>query len=96
MSLYTILLLITLVVDMLCIYTVHNSEKITKVSSRWKDEYVYEPFKLPIILWLVIFIVMFIPAVNIIAVIVHVILLGVSYGDGTLKLNEDFWLSKKI
>jgi hypothetical protein len=39
---------------------------------------------------------MFIPALNIIAALVHVILLAVSYGDGTLRLNENFWLSKKI
>lgn len=89
MSIATILLLITLVVNTLCIYTVHNSEKKVK-------EYKYEPFKLPLILWLVIFIVMFIPGVNIIAVITHMILLGVSYGDETLRLNENFWLAKKL
>ena len=94
MSLTTILLLITLVVNALCIYTVHNSEK--RVTPRWNNKHIYEPFKLPIILWLVIFIVMFIPAVNIIAAIVHVILLGVSYGEETLRLNENFWLAKKF
>ena len=81
---------------MLCIYTVHNSEQRIQIPAKWEVKYKYEPFKLPIILWLVIFIVMFIPGVNIIAVIVHVILLGVSYGEGTLRLNENFWLSKKI
>ena len=96
MSLCTILLLITLVVNMLCIYTVHNSERRIQIPSKWEVKYTYEPFKLPIILWLVILIAMFIPAVNIIAALVHVILLGVSYGEGTLRLNENFWLSKKI
>ena len=96
MSLSTILLLITLVVNALCIYTVHNSEKRIQIPSKWEIKYTYEPFKLPIILWLVIFIVMFIPAINIIAATVHVILLGVSYGEETLRLNENFWLSKKI
>lgn len=96
MSLYTILLLITLAVDMLCIYTVHNSEKRIPIPAKWEVKYTYEPFKLPIILWLVIFIVMFIPGVNVIAALVHVILLAVSYGEGTLRLNENFWLSKKI
>lgn len=94
MSLSTILLLITLVVNALCIYTVHNSEK--RVTPRWNNKHIYESFKLPVILWLVIFIVMFIPGVNIIAVIIHVILLGVSYGDETLRLNENFWLAKKL
>ena len=96
MSLCTILLLITLVVNTLCIYTVHNSEQRISIPSKWEYKYTYEPFKLPIILWLVIFIVMFIPALNIIAALVHVILLAVSYGEGTLRLNENFWLSKKI
>lgn len=96
MSLCTILLLITLVVNALCIYTVHNSEKRIPIPAKWEVKYTYEHFKLPIILWLIILIVMFIPGVNIIAVIVHVILLGVSYGEGTLRLNENFWLSKKI
>lgn len=96
MSLSTILLLITLVVNALCIYTVHNSEKRIPIPAKWEVKYTYEPFKLPIILWLIILIVMFIPALNIIAVIIHVILLGVSYGEGTLRLNENFWLSKKL
>lgn len=96
MSLCTIILLITLVVNALCIYTVHNSERRTQIPDKWALKYEYKPFKLPIILWLVIFIVMFIPALNIIAAIVHVILLGVSYGEETLRLNENFWLAKKI
>lgn len=96
MSLSTILLLITLVVNALCIYTVHNSEKRIPIPSKWETKYTYEPFKLPIILWLIILIVMFIPALNIIAAIVHVILLGACYGDETLKLNKNFWLAKKL
>ena len=89
MSLVTILFLIVLVINVLCTYIVHNSE--------WKpDGYRIVPFKLPIVLWLIIFIVMFIPIVNVLAALVHIILLAIGYGDNTLRLNKNFWLSKEI
>ena len=89
MRLSTILFLIVLVINILCAYILHNS--------KWKpDGYRIVPFKLPIALWLIIFIVMFIPALNVIAAFVHIILLAIGYGDNTLKLNENFWLSKEI
>ena len=86
--------LIILVINALCIYIVHNSEIKVGIRSKWNSE--YEPFKLPIILWLVIFIVMFIPIVNVVAIIIYISILGYDYSDGTLKLKENFWLSKKI
>lgn len=89
MSLLTMVFLIVLVINIICVYILHNSE--------WKpDGYRIVPFKLPIALWLIIFIVMFLPVLNVIAALVHIILLAISYGDNTLRLNKNFWLSKEI
>ena len=85
----TILFLISLVINVIVWHLLHNSQ----YAKRWNHPAV--AFTMPLILWILFIAITFVPVLNIIANIVYIILLIVNYCDGTLELNEDFWLAKK-
>jgi hypothetical protein len=81
-----ILFLISLVINGILAYILHNShENCGKC----------KPFTLPLILWIAFGITTFIPIINIVASIVYVIIAGISYSQYDIKLNDDFWLTKR-
>ena len=86
MCIAIILFLISLVVNGLLAYTLHNSH--------W-DHGAHKPFTLPLILWILIGISTLIPIVNVIATIIYVVLACIEFDDGNLKINADFWLAKR-
>jgi hypothetical protein len=80
-----ILFIISLIVTSITIYLVKNSHF-------YRDE---EPIKLPLGLWILILIVLFIPIANIVACVIYIIGLMDLYSENEIELNEDFWLMKK-
>ena len=85
MCIVIILFLISLVVNGLLAYTLHNSH--------W--DYGDEPFTLPLILWILIGISTVIPVVNTITTIIYVVIAAIKFDDGDLEINTDFWLAKR-
>lgn len=80
-----ILFLISLVINSILAYILHNSH----------ESYGDEPFTLPLILWITLGITTLIPILNISASIVYIIIVGVAYSRCDIELNDDFWLTKR-
>lgn len=80
-----ILFLISLVINGILAYILHNSH------SGYGDE----PVTLPLILWILFGILTFIPVVNTITSLVCSIITGIAYGGGDIETNDDFWLTKR-
>lgn len=79
----TILFLIYTVVTAFLGYLLHNS-----------SSYDGTPFTLPLLVWILLAIVAFIPVLNIIAVIVYIFIV-INWFSDDLSFNKDFWLAKR-
>lgn len=79
-----ITIIISLVINLILGYLFRNSH-----------EYSGEPAQMTLIAWIACSITTFIPALNIVASIVFLVVLCSFYAERDLKLNEDFWLAKK-
>lgn len=53
-----------------------------------------DPFKLPLLLWIIFAAITLIPIANCIACILYIIILSCAYSDDEIEFNEDFWLAK--
>ena len=81
-----ILFLISLIINGIIAYLLHNSH----------NGYVEgEPFKIPLILWILIGISTIIPVLNTIASIVYIVFTIRAYADGDVEVNDNFWLTKE-
>lgn len=78
-----ILFLISLIINGIIAYILHNSH--------FGDE----PFKLPLIIWIVAGIVTIIPVLNIIATVFFIFLTIQAYSNADIITNDDFWLTKE-
>lgn len=83
------LFLISLVINAILGHLLHNSQ----YSRRWNNP--SKAFTMPLILWILFIATTFVPVLNTISTLVYIIIMIVNYSDGTLELNEDFWLAKK-
>lgn len=81
-----VLFLISLIINGILFYVIRNSH--WGYGKR-------ETFKLPLILWILIGISTIIPIANTIATIIYVIIILMSYANGDLETNDDFWLTKE-
>jgi hypothetical protein len=54
-----------------------------------------EPFKLPLIIWILVGIVTIIPVLNIIATVFFIYLIIQAYSNMDIVTNDDFWLTKE-
>ena len=79
----TILFLIYTVVTVFLGYLLHNS-----------SSYDGTPFTLPLLVWILLAVVAFIPILNMIAIVIYVAVVIRWYGDD-LSFNKDFWLAKR-
>lgn len=85
MSWISIMFIITLIINVVILYLLHNShERNSK-----------EPIKFPLFMYLLGIIVLLVPILNAAATIVVICGTVASYEEGNIKLNEDFWLAKK-
>ena len=81
-----ILFLISLIINGIIAYLLHNSD----------NGYVEgEPFKMPLILWILIGISTIIPILNTIASIFYIVFTIRAYADGDVEVNYNFWLTKE-
>ena len=85
MSWISIMFIITLLVNVFIIYLLHNSHESNNK----------EPIKLPLYIYLLGIIILLVPILNVTATIVLICGIIITYDDGNIKLNEDFWLAKK-
>lgn len=81
-----ILFLISLIINGIIAYLLHNSH-----SGYGKGE----SFKMPLILWILISISTIIPVLNIIASIFYIVFTIRAYADGDVEVNDSFWLAKE-
>lgn len=79
----TVLFLIYTVITVFLGYLLHNS-----------STYDGTPFTLPLLVWILLALVAFIPVLNIIAAIVYIVVVLHWYCDD-LSFNKDFWLAKR-
>ena len=77
--------IITLIINVVILYLLHNSHECNSK----------EPIKFPLFIYLLGIIVLLVPILNAAATIVVICGIITAYDDGNIKLNEDFWLSKK-
>ena len=81
-----VLILISLIINCILAYVLHNSHLCYGRT---------EPFKMALVWWVLVGVSTLIPVVNIIATILYVILTCMTYANEEIELNEDFWLAKK-
>ena len=80
-----LLILIPLIISLLEMFIVHNCK-----------HYNGDPFKLPLIIWLLWLILSIIPIVNIVLVVIVGVILICNLGEGDLELlYNNHWLLKK-
>ena len=82
-----ILFLISLIINEIIAYIFHNSH----YDKRYGDE----PFKLPLIIWILVGIVTIIPVLNITATVFFIFLTIQAYSNADIITNDDFWLTKE-
>ena len=82
-----ILFLISLIINGIIAYILHNSH--------YDKRYGGDPFKLPLIMWILAGIVTIIPVLNIIATIFFISLIIRAYSSMDIVTNDDFWLTKE-
>ena len=85
-----ILFLISLVLNVIIWHLLHNS--LCRKSSWDKNP---KPFRMPLVLWILFVVLTLVPVLNNISTLIYIIVMIVNYCEGTLELNEDFWLAKK-
>lgn len=85
MSWISIMFIITLIINVVIVYLLHNSHERNNK----------EPIKFPLFIYLLGIIILFVPILNAAATIVVICILISTYEEGNIKLNEDFWLAKK-
>lgn len=85
MSWTSILFIITLIINVVILYLLHNSHERNSE----------EPIKFPLFMYLFGIIILLIPILNVAATIVVIGGIIAAYDDENIKLNEDFWLAKK-
>ena len=81
-----ILFLISLCINGIVTYILHNSH----LGNVNKD-----PFKLPLIIWIVFGILTILPIVNSLVSLIVVVFVFNLYCGGELETNDDFWLTKE-
>lgn len=81
-----ILFLISLVINGIIAYFLHNSHIGYRKS---------ESFKMPLILWILIGISTIIPILNVFTSIFYIVFTIRAYADGDVEVNDDFWLAKE-
>lgn len=81
-----ILFLISLIINGIIAYLLHNSH------NGYREG---EPFKMPLILWISIGISTIIPVLNTIASIFYIVFTIRAYADGDVEVNDNFWLTKE-
>ena len=81
-----ILFLISLIINGFIAYILHNSHF---------NNCENEPFKLPLIIWILAGIVTIIPILNIIATVFFIFLTIQAYSNADIITNDDFWLTKE-
>lgn len=79
-----ITILISLCVNIILAYLLHNS-----------NTYKGDPFKLPLIIWLLFIISTFIPIINIVVSGVNVVITIMAYANSDIKLMDTCWLTKR-
>lgn len=79
-----ITILISLCVNIILALLLHNS-----------NTYEGDPFKLPLIIWLLVIIITFIPIINVIVSGVSTVITIMVYASGDIQLNETCWLMKR-
>lgn len=79
-----ITILISLCVNIILAFLLHNS-----------NTYEDDPFKMPLIIWLLFIIITFIPIANVITSGVSVIITIMAYASGEIELKETCWLMKR-
>lgn len=85
-----ILFLISLVLNVIIWHLLHNSQ--CREASWDKHP---KPFRMPLVLWIIFIVLTLVPVLNNVCTLVYIIIMIVNYCEGTLQLNEDFWLAKK-
>lgn len=81
-----ILFLISLIINGIIAYLLHNSH-----NGYGKGG----PFKMPLIFWILIGISTIIPVLNTIASIFYIVFTIRAYADGDVEVNDNFWLTKE-
>ena len=81
-----IIFLISLCINGIVAYILHNSYCGNKKK---------EPFKMPLIAWIVIGIFTIIPVVNSVTSLISIAFVINMYYDGQLETNDDFWLTRE-
>ena len=81
-----ILFLISLIINGIIAYLLHNSH-----NGYEEGDF----FKMPLILWILIGISTIIPVLNTIASIFYIVFTIRAYADGDVELNDNFWLTKE-
>ena len=81
-----ILFLISLIINGIIAYLLHNSH------NGYEEG---DLFKMPLILWILIGISTIIPVLNTIASIFYIVFTIRAYADGDVELNDNFWLTKE-
>ena len=82
-----ILFLISLIINGIIAYILHNSH--------YDKKYGGDPFKLPLIIWIVAGIVTIIPVLNILVTIFFIFLTIQAYSNMDVVTNDGFWLTKE-
>lgn len=82
-----ILFLISLIINGIIAYILHNSH--------FNKHYGDEPFKLPLIIWIIVGIVTIIPVLNVTATVFFIFLTIRAYSNADIITNDDFWLTKE-
>lgn len=81
----TILFIISLIINGIIVYLLRNSH----------SYYDNKPVKFPLIIWILVGILTCIPVLNSIGSIFLIVFAIVSYSDGDIEFNEDFWLTQE-
>lgn len=81
-----ILFLISLIINGIIAYLLHNSH-----NGYGKGE----PFKMPLVFWILIGISTVIPVLNTLASVFYIAFTIRAYADGDVEVNDDFWLAKE-
>ena len=81
-----VLILISLVINCILAYVLHNSHLCYRST---------EPFKMALVWWVLVGISTLIPVINIIATLIYVVFACMAYANEEIEVNEDFWLAKK-
>lgn len=85
MSWVSIMFIITLIINVVILYLLHNSHEFNSE----------EPIKFPLFVYLLGAIILLVPILNAIGTIVLILGIITAYGEADIKFNENFWLAKK-